>query len=156
MNQIQEDTPQGSKMGLEEKVYDLAREIAGQVEPLAVGVSKLEKSAFDSINTTDQVMIQLKEAMELLEHVKNQQNKVMSAIEEVAVVDHSEQLEAVLEEVAVQSELLEHLQGNFHGIAEAGVEANDAARAIEYEVAMQGEKVLALNELTSKLIQTIE
>lgn len=126
--------------------------LGGMIEKLDLVGAKLEQCAFDSINTTDAVLNKMKIAMELMDKLIDVQNIVFDTVEFYQTYNDTEEVHYIVGMIEEQLASLKYLQEEFHEIAQAGVEANDAARSIEHVIVEQTENVEELLHLGEELM----
>ena len=111
---------------------------------LDLSCTKVEQCAFDSINTTDQVMLAMQNVMETLQKIVNQQAELFNAMEICTLSLKEKEAGNLIWLAQEQTKAVEELEIELHKVAGAAIEANDAARCIEVGVAEQSEVVAAL------------
>ena len=111
---------------------------------LDLSCTKVEQCAFDSINTTDQVMLAMQNVMETLQKIVNQQAELFNAMEICTLSLKEKEAGNLIWLAKEQTKAVEELETGLHKVAGAAIEANDAARCIEVGVAEQSEVVAAL------------
>lgn len=116
---------------------------------LDLSCTKVEQCAFDSINTTDQVMLSMQNVMETLQKIISQQAELHNAMELCTLSLEEKEAENLMQLAKEQTKAIEELEIELHKVAEAAIEANDAARCIEAGIAEQ-------SEVVSELIQCNE
>lgn len=131
---------------------DLGERIAELMYKLDISCAKVEQCAFDSINTTDQVMMGMQVVMELMQEVISKQFELCSAMEISSLTLDEKEGESLVHLAGQQSQNLSKLEIELHKVIEAAVEANDAARCIESGVDEQSENIANLVQLNEEIM----
>lgn len=139
-----------------EKCMDLEKVnyISELMYKIDVSCAKVEQCAFESINTTDQVMMGMQDIMELLQQILSDQAQLCSAIELCTLSLDEKEGESLAHLAGKQSEHLSKLQVQLYKVAASAAEANDAARCIEAGVAEQSENIAGLVQCSEEILST--
>ena len=125
------------------------------IDKMEMSSAKMEESAFDSINTTDKVMLAMREVMTTMSAIINAQQELCSMVEVCSMLLDEKESESMQKLIEHQSVSLEKLEYQISQATQAAVEANDAAHCIESGIAAHGELAYDLIQ-TSKEIMYAE
>lgn len=123
---------------------DVKNRIVELLYQLDLSCTKVEQCAFNSINSTDQVMLGIQTVMGILQNIACQHQEICNAVEICALCLEAKEGEGLSHIVQEQTNVLTSLEIELYKVAEAALEANDAARCIEAGVVNQSEVVTEL------------
>lgn len=143
-----ETTMQNNNEILQEKI----EQISEIMYKLDMSTCKVEQSAFESINVTDQLMSGLQIVFELITEVASKQEELEQALEMSSAVLNTVEGYNLIHIANHQAKNLKKLELGVHKVAQAAIEASDAARCIEAGVAEQSENIAELMECNESIL----
>lgn len=137
-----------NKLGIQEQTKRI-HELMNQLD---LSCSKMEQCAFESINTTDRVMMEMREVMVTAQNIIAQQGILCETLEMCALSLQEDEAEGLLALASDQTGSITLLEEQLHKVAHAAIEAMDAAHCIEVGVAQQSENVMQILEYSEQII----
>ena len=124
-------------------------DLESKIKHLEHNQLRLERSAFESLNSIDTTMNLIRNSMEVFTTISQLYETIGKYMQQNSVEDHN--ISNILELVKEQQSMIGRLESIHHQIIESNVEVSDAVRGMEFEIANQGEKIANVHEISNSL-----
>ena len=131
-------------------------DLESKIQNLEHNQLRLEKSAYDSLNSIDTTMNLIRNSMELFTTIYQLYEYLGQYTQQNTLEDCKQNTYNLLEIVKEQQSMIKKLESTYHQIIETNIEVSDAVRGMECEIANQAEKIAIVHKISYSLINLLD